>query len=85
MVLRAYHRLVAAEIGRGQALIEHAGAVSKAMLDQIGAALTKKYRRPVTTVARANPALLGGLRVHIGDDVYESSLASQLAALAASL
>ena len=85
ILLRAYRRLVAAEIGRGQALVEHAGAVSKPMLEQIAAALTKKYSRPVTTVARANPALLGGLRVHIGDDVYESSLANQLSVLAASL
>jgi F-type H+-transporting ATPase subunit delta len=85
MVLRAYRRLVAAELGRGQAVVEHAGAVTKAMLEQIAAALTQKYHRPVTATARANPALLGGLRVHIGDDVYESSLANQLATLAASL
>jgi F-type H+-transporting ATPase subunit delta len=85
VLLRAYRRLVAAEIGRGQALVEHAGAVSRTMLDQIAASLTKKYGRPVTTTARANPALLGGLRVHIGDDVYESSLANQLATLASSL
>ena len=39
----------------------------------------------VTAIAKPNPALLAGLRVHVGDDVYESSVSGQLAALAASV
>jgi F-type H+-transporting ATPase subunit delta len=81
-VLKAYQRLVATELGRGQALVEHAGAVSPAALQAIAAALTKKYARPVTASAKANPALLAGLRVRVGDDIYENSVASQLGALA---
>ena len=81
-VLKAYQRLVATELGRGQAIVEHAGAVSPAVLQAIAAQLTKKYARPVTTTAKANPALLAGLRVRIGDDIYENSVSSQLGALA---
>jgi F-type H+-transporting ATPase subunit delta len=84
-VLRAYHRLVAAEIARGQAVVEHAGAVSDATLAAIAAAMTRKYQRPVASTARPVPALLAGLRVRVGDDVYESSVASQLGALAAAV
>ena len=80
-VLRAYRRLIATELAKGQALVEHAGAVNDATLAGIAAALTRKYRRPVTASANANPALLAGLRVKVGDDVYESSVAGQLAAL----
>jgi F-type H+-transporting ATPase subunit delta len=80
-VLRAYRRLIATELAKGQALVEHAGAVNDATLAGIAAALTRKYRRPVTASAKANPALLAGLRVKVGDDVYESSVAGQLAAL----
>ena len=69
------------ELAKGQALVEHAGAVNDATLAGIAAALTRKYRRPVTASAKANPALLAGLRVKVGDDVYESSVAGQLAAL----
>lgn len=85
MVLRAYHRLVAAEVARTQAVVEHAGALPDEVLQTIAAALTKKYGRPVTAAAKSNPDLLAGLRVHLGDDIYESSVSGQLAALAASV
>ena len=84
-VLKAYHRLVAAEFARGQAVVEHAGTVTDAMLASIAAAMTKKYSRPVTAVARKSDSLLAGLRVRVGDDTYESSIAGQLAALAAAV
>jgi F-type H+-transporting ATPase subunit delta len=84
-VLKAYQRLIAAEIARSQAVVEHAGPVTPAILDSIAAAMTRTYRRPVASVARPRAALLAGLRVRVGDDVYESSVASQLAALAASV
>jgi len=84
-VLKAYQRLVTAEFARGQAVVEHAGFVNAPALDAIAAALAKKYRRPVTWVAKPNPALLAGVRVRVGDDVYESSVAAQLASLAAAV
>lgn len=80
-VLAAYHKLVAAELAKGEARVEHAGPVTPAALAGISAALGKRYGRAVTTVAKANPALLAGIRVRIADDVYESSVAGQLAAL----
>lgn len=84
-VLQAYHRLVAIEIARGQAVVEHAGPVAPAVLTRIAAAMTARYQRPVTSVARRNDTLLAGLRVRVGDDVYESSVAGQLDTLAASV
>jgi F-type H+-transporting ATPase subunit delta len=85
MVLKAYQRLVATELAKGRALVEHAGAVDDAMLAAIAAAMTKKYGRAVTAEAKPNAGLIAGLRVHVGDDVYESSVAGQLAALASSV
>lgn len=85
MVLKAYRRLIAAEVAKSVAVVEHAGAVNDAMLAAIGAAMTKKYGRAVTATAKPSAALLAGLRVHVGDDIYESSVAGQLAALAASV
>ena len=84
-VLKAYHRLVATEVARGQAIVEHAGSIADASLAAIAAAMTKKYSRPVTATARQNDTLLAGLRVRVGDDTYESSVAGQLAALAAAV
>ncbi|MEY2881451.1 MAG: hypothetical protein RLZZ15_3831 [Verrucomicrobiota bacterium] len=84
-VLKAYQRLVAAEVARSQAVVEHAGPLAAPTLAAIAAAMTKKYSRPVTATARPAPALLAGLRVRVGDDVYESSVAGQLATLAAAV
>jgi len=84
-VLKAYYRLVAAEAARSEAVVEHAGAITDATLAAIAAAMTKKYSRPVTAVARKNDKLLAGLRVRVGDDTYESSIVSQLGTLAAAV
>lgn len=81
LLLAAYRKLVAAEVAKGEARVEHAGPVDPAALSGIAAALGRRYGRPVTAVASANPKLLAGLRVRIGDDVFESSVAGQLAAL----
>ena len=85
LVLKAYRRLVAAELARGEARIEHAGPVSEKILQDLAAAMGRKYGRRVAPVARPNSALIAGLRVRVGDDVYEASAAGQLAELAASL
>jgi F-type H+-transporting ATPase subunit delta len=84
-ILKAYYRLIAAEIARGQALVEHAGPVSAAILSGITESMSRRYSRPVVSIPRRNDALLAGLRVRVGDDVYESSIASQLASLASAV
>ena len=85
VVLKAYQRLVAAEFARSRAVVEHAGSLNAAALAAIAAAMTQKYARPVTATAQPNAALLAGLRIRVGDDTYESSVAGQLATLAAAV
>jgi len=82
-VLKRYRGLIAAEIGRRQAAIEHAGPLDSDAAERIAAAMTHKYGRTIRAVARRNDTLIAGLRVRVGDDVYESSVAGQLAALGA--
>jgi len=81
VVLRLYHRLVGAEIARSQALVSHAGPVSADILRGIEAAFSRKYSRPISAVPRPDSSLIAGLRVRIGDDLYEASIAGQLASL----
>jgi len=80
-VLKAYHRLVATEFAKGQAVVEHAGPVADTLLTSIEGAMSQRYHRPVAAVAKARPDLLAGLRVRVGDDVFESSVSGQLASL----
>ena len=80
-VLRHYQRLITIQIARNSALVEHGGPIDDGLLRSLETAFTRKYQRPITASARPNPALIAGLRIHIGDDLYESSIASELAAL----
>jgi F-type H+-transporting ATPase subunit delta len=80
-LLKAYHHRIALELAKSRAEVEHAGPVSDASLKQIEAAMTKRYARVVTASAKPNASLLAGLRVRVGSDVYESSVAGQLAKL----
>ncbi|MDR2676112.1 MAG: F0F1 ATP synthase subunit delta [Opitutaceae bacterium] len=82
-VLKAYRALVAAGLARGEARIEHAGPVSDATLQAIAAAMSARYGRPIAPAAKPAPALLAGLRVRVGDDLYDTSVAGKLATLAA--
>jgi F-type H+-transporting ATPase subunit delta len=81
-LLRIYQRLITVEVAKGQAVVEHAGAISESALQAIAADLSRRYGRSVTATAKPNPSLIAGLRVRVGDDIYESSVSSQLAALA---
>ena len=77
-VLKEYQRLVKSEVARNVAVVEHAGLITAQTLQSIATSMSKKYGRPVTTQAVSNPSLLAGIRVRVGDDVYESSVAGQL-------
>jgi F-type H+-transporting ATPase subunit delta len=85
MVLKAYQRLIATELAKSEAVVEHAGPLNDAMLGAIASAMSKRYSRAVTATAKPSAALLAGIRVHVGDDIYESSVAGQLDSLALSV
>jgi F-type H+-transporting ATPase subunit delta len=81
LVLRAYQRLITNELARSHALVEHAGSLGADILASLAGALSQKYKRVITATARQDARLIAGLRVRVGDDVYESSVAAQLANL----
>lgn len=80
-LLKAYHHRIAMELAKSRAEVEHAGPISGDTLKLIEGAMSQKYKRPVTATAKPNPKLLAGLRVRVGSDIYESSVAGQLATL----
>lgn len=81
-VLREYLFQVRKHIDLSQAIVEHAGPLPANLLQDIEATLSARYARPITAIARENPALIAGTRVKIASDVYDSSVANHLHELA---
>ena len=84
-ILEAFYAAVARELRFSEARIEYAGTLDAGTAKAIAAHFSALYKRPITPVTTENAALLGGLRVQVGDDVYDASLAGTLARLRASL
>ncbi len=80
-LLKLYRYYVAAELVKSCVVVEQAGRVSDSVLNQIATVMGKRYGRKLTVVTQPNPALLAGFRVRVGFDVYELSVASQIASL----
>ncbi len=79
--LQHFHRLVKLEVDRRTARVENAVETSPALQQAITENLTRRYGPGLNITFWVNPALIGGLRIKIGSDVYDGSVAARLAAL----
>jgi F-type H+-transporting ATPase subunit delta len=80
-ILKEYQRLVRLEVAKRHAVIESATPLDKRSSDQVVANLQSKYGSDLTTEFKVSPELLGGLRIKIGSDVFDSSVRERLARL----
>lgn len=80
-VLKHYLYYIKHAINRSRAIIEYAGKIDETAVAAIQAQLTKTYNRPITTSSVENNSLIAGIRISIGDDIYDSSVAGRLANL----
>ena len=77
-LLENYQRLLRLEADKRNALIESATPLDEAAGKQIVADLQKRYGRGLNTEFSVNPALLGGVRIRVGSDVWDSSVRNRL-------
>jgi len=82
-VLKEFQRLVRLEVGKRHAVIESAVALDEATSAQLLANLRAKYGDDLTTEFKVSSELLGGLRIQIGSDVFDSSVRGRLKRLEA--
>jgi F-type H+-transporting ATPase subunit delta len=84
-LLTAFLRLVRLDRDRHAALVESAEPLGGGLRSLIEADLARIYGPRITTSFRQNPALIGGVRIKVGSDVYDGSVRARLAALEARL
>jgi F-type H+-transporting ATPase subunit delta len=80
-VLKSYQRLVRLEVERRHVVVESAIALNPQIKDQVLTRLKARYGDDLTTEFRTNATLLGGLRIKVGDDVWDGSVRHRLNAL----
>jgi F-type H+-transporting ATPase subunit delta len=80
-ILSHFQRLVKLELDRRTAKIESAVALPQDVQAKLQAGLTKMYGAGLNVAFSQNPALLAGLRIKVGSDVYDGSVQGRLSAL----
>lgn len=78
VALTAYQKVAAETRGQRVATVRVARPLSDADRQRLTDTLTKQYGRPVHLNVVVDPAVVGGIRVEIGDDVIDGTVASRL-------
>lgn len=73
-----YQKVAAATQGEGVAHVRVARQLTEPERGRLAAALSAQYDRPVHLNVEVDPGLLGGMRVEIGDDVIDGTVAARL-------
>mgnify|MGYP003406628233 FL=1 len=73
-----FHALVNAKSGVSDATIESAYPIEAAQLADVKAALEKRFARKLNASVVVKPELIGGIRVVVGDEVLDTSVAARL-------
>ena len=81
--LSHFQRLVRLDHARHTATVENATTLSADMQASIQAGLVQTYGPRLSTTFTHNPQLIGGMRIRVGSDVYDSSVKARLAAIEA--
>jgi len=77
-LLRYASALVADQAGSLVATVSSAVPLSEAQISRLEGVLAEQYGRPVRSNTVVDPKVIGGIRIRIGDDVIDGSVATRL-------
>jgi F-type H+-transporting ATPase subunit delta len=80
-ILSHFQRLVKLDLDRRTARVESATPLAEDIQATLKSGLSRIYGQGLNISFSQNPALIGGLRVKVGSDVYDGSIQARLAAL----
>ena len=84
-ILARFERMIRLERDRHSAIVESAEPLPGELREAVLQGLTHRYGQGLEASFVINQALIGGMRVTVGSDVYDGSIRNQLSALEARL
>lgn len=82
--LHHFHRLVKLDVSRRSAVVESAAPLAAAIQESIRGNLATRHGAGLDLSFKVNSAVIGGLKIRVGSDIYDGTVAGRLAALEAS-
>lgn len=77
-ILARLLRLVKLNLEQRAAIVESASPLSAEWQDEISRQIRGKYGQSVTVAFNENPALIGGVRIQVGSDLFDGSVQTRL-------
>jgi len=84
-VLGDFQRMVRLDRDAHLAVVKSAAPLPDDLRNEVRSDLTRRYGSGLETTFSENPALIGGMRIRVGSDVYDDSVRARLAAIDAGL
>ena len=83
--LKTFLNYLRREVALQTAVVSTPTGLSEDAIKAIEVQFSKLYNRPVNAVTQLDTSLIAGVRVRVGDDVYDASVAGRLQRLAESV
>ena len=77
-ILHELKRLIRLEMERRQVLVESANTLDDSSKGRVQDSLSRQYGDDLTFEFKVTPELLGGMRVRVGNDVWDGSVKARL-------
>lgn len=77
-ILAALQRLIRIELERRKVTVESAVEIDESTRQRVVADLVSKYGSDLDVQYQITPSLLGGLRIRVGDDVFDGSVQGRI-------
>ena len=84
-IAHQYQALVNGRSGSSDAVVHSAFPIEPRQLDDVVAALQKRFGRKLNASVVVEPELIGGIRVVVGDEVLDTSIRARLEQMKAAL
>jgi len=80
--LKAFQKAAVREVQKETLVVESAEALAPEVLEQLVANFSEGGQRRLNVIQKNSPELIAGVKVQLGDTVYDASLANNLQTLA---